>query len=607
MTASDLQNDNSYSFGNYQGSPRFTKWNLQSLYLTMRDGIKIAIDLTLPEGIPSAEKIPALLSQTRYWRSSELRPPFNWFIKLPVNPQNAYFLSRGYALVAVDVRGTGASFGSWPHPWEAASIEDAREIVDWIIAQSWSNGRVAGYGGSYVGTTAELLTVLNHPAVCGTIPMFNHPDAYTDIAFPGGLYNERFIRDWGVLDNWLDKGKMIPDYGMTRYMIRGAKPADIDKNHRLIRQAVAGHASNGKVEEIAHDLTFRDEVHPKVNISIEDMAVHRYQELVTESPTRIFSWASWMDAGTADAAIRRFLTFPNAGRAIIGPWCHGGRKLANPYLPPEGPFGASLSSQFGEMLRFFDASMKKGENDVQNEKTLIYYTMVEDRWKKTAVWPPEGIHAQRWYFAQDNTLSLDPPASNDGRDTYKVDFEATSGELNRWWEMGIIGGNTVVYPDRADQTSQLLTYLTPTLLNDVEITGNPIVKLFITSTQPDGAFFVYLEDVDEKDRVTYVTEGQLRAIHRKVSDKPCPYIQPVPYHTFKQEDAMPLVPGEVTELHFGLLATSTLFRKGHRIRISIAGSDKGTFPRLPVQGDPVITLERSHVYASWIDLPMLER
>jgi putative CocE/NonD family hydrolase len=150
-----------------------------------------------------------------------------------------------------------------------------------------------------------------------------------------------------------------------------------------------------------------------------------------------------------------------------------------------------------------------------------------------------------------------------------------------------------------------LIYTTPPLAEDTEITGYPVVTLYLTSTETDGAFFVYLEDVDPAGRVTYVTEGQLRAIHRRVSAEPPPYTLQVPYHSFKEADASPLVPGRVAELSFGLHPTSVLIRKGHRIRIGIAGHDAGTFTRIPAQGTPVITLARNKDYASYIDLPVV--
>jgi len=95
----------------------------------------------------------------------------------------AFLVRNGYAMVYVDVRGTGASFGTLRYPWDPLCIQDASEILDWIIAQPWSNGRVAGLGISYLGTTAELLLATRHPALKAVIPMYNHPDPYVDIAF----------------------------------------------------------------------------------------------------------------------------------------------------------------------------------------------------------------------------------------------------------------------------------------------------------------------------------------------------------------------------------------------------------------------------------------
>ncbi len=94
-------------------------------------------------------------------------------------------------------------------------------------------------------------------------------------------------------------------------------------------------------------------------------------------------------------------------------------------------------------------------------------------------------------------------------------------------------------------------------------------------------------------------------MHRKVSMDVPPYKTVVPYHSFKRKDGAPLVPGEVTELKFGLLPTSVLIKKGHCIRVAIAGHDKDNFARIPAQGTPTITVARDVVHASCIDLPVI--
>ena len=164
----------------------------------------------------------------------------------------------------------------------------------------------------------------------------------------------------------------------------------------------------------------------------------------------------------------------------------------------------------------------------------------------------------------------------------------------------------MLYPDRARQDQRLLVYTSAPLTEDIEITGFPIVTLFVTSTCADGAFFVYLEDVDENGKVFYLIEGQIRALHRKISNELPPYTQFVPYHSFKRRDALPLKPGEVAEITFGLFPISALVRKGHSIRIAIAGADKDTFARIPADGTPVLTFARNQVHASRIDLPVIE-
>lgn len=258
------------------------------------------------------------------------------------------------------------------------------------------------------------------------------------------------------------------------------------------------------------------------------------------------------------------------------------------------------------MIHFFDAYLKDADNGVREEKTLFYYTVGEEQWKSTSVWPPENTQMERWYFAEDNLLSPGEPSSDYGSDRYEVDFKASSGDLNRWWELSGALEKTVTYSDRANAGNHMLSYTSPPLESDMEITGHPIVRLYVASTDPDGAFYVYLEDIDDNGHVAYITDGQLRAIHRKVSNEKPPYETLVPYHTFKQADAMPLVPGEVAGLTFGLLPTSVLVRKGHRIRIGIAGHDEGTFTRVPLEGFPVISMERNKLYPSHIELPVVK-
>ena len=141
------------------------------------------------------------------------------------------------------------------------------------------------------------------------------------------------------------------------------------------------------------------------------------------------------------------------------------------------------------------------------------------------------------------------------------------------------------------------------------MTGYPAVTLYVTPSHADGAFLVYLEDVAPDGRVRYVTGGELRALHRRLSDEAPPYRTLMPHRTYRRADGAPLVPGEVTEIVVGLQPTSVLFKRGHRIRVAIAGHDEGVFERVPAVEDEevVFDLHRSVRHPSRVDLPVVPR
>ncbi|HVG34245.1 MAG TPA: CocE/NonD family hydrolase [Pyrinomonadaceae bacterium] len=565
----------------YRGytAPQYKETVLQSLYLTMRDGVKIAVDVVLPKGLAPGARIPAIVEQTRYWRARKGQTP---------NSYQRFFASYGYAVVWVDVRGTGASTGSWPTPWSREEIKDGGEVVDWIIHQPWSNGRVGAMGSSYGGNSALLLAVPNHPALKAIIPRHFEFDEYMDVPFPGGIFNDWMVKAWNEGNHQLDLNP-------------GVRPVDADGDESALAEAIKAHAQNIELYSAAQQVTYRDD-RPFGKSSLDDFSVHSFRNEINRSAVAINSWGGWLDAGTADAAIKSFMTLKNPQRVIVGAWNHGGSQDASPYLSSTS---TGVRRQF-EWLRFFDHYLKGIDTGVMpSQRTLLYYTMGEEKWKETNSWPVAGSQMVRWYMTNDQALSKSAPTAASGSDRYTVDFEATTGEKNRWRTQ--LGG-PVVYPDRAAEDRRLLVYTSSPLTEDMEITGYPVINLRVSSTASDGAFFVYLEDVDESGRVTYITEGQLRALHRKVSkDKP-PYWMETPYHSFKRKDGAPLAAGEVAELRFGLLPTSVLIRKGHSLRIAIAGHDKSTFRRIPAEGPPpVITLERNSHNASFIELPVIRR
>jgi hypothetical protein len=593
--------------------PRPTRYRgvaTHSTYVTMADGVKLAVEVSLPANLPPEDRIPALLQQTRYWRAIELRPPLGWVFEpndlfRKLKPMRAFFIERGYALVTVAVRGTGASFGACPYPWPEDSLRDAGEIVDWITAQPWSNGRVGGTGVSYLGTTADLLAVTNRPAVRAILAMFNHPDAFLDIAFPGGILNRHFIEAWSAANLAQDKNELPDLFGrLARLAVKGVKPVDGPDGRRLLAEATVCHANNGDVYGIARRITYRDDLDETLDVSLDRLSAYRRWGEIERSGIPLMGWGSWMDAGTGDAVLRRYCSLDNARQAVIGAWDHGGLTNASPYRRRRAPVGPPLQAQWAEAAGFFDAYLPDDATGRGAERVLHFYTLGAERWQQTDVWPPRGTAMQRWYLAADGQLARSAPEDEAGADMYTVDWEATTGPANRWWEMSGAMRQEITYRHRAEAARHMLTYTSPPLDRDTEIAGHPVVTLYVSSTEPDCAFYAYLEDVDEQGHVTYVTDGQLRAIHRALSPDPAPYGLDLPHHSLAAADALPLVPGEVAEIRFALLPTSALIRRGHRLRLGIAGHDKDTFVRIPETGTPVWTVARNRVQASTIEVPV---
>ncbi len=586
-------------------TPPYKAVATQSLYIPMRDGVQIAIDVMLPKDCPATPRLPAILIIARYWRSFAMRMPWPP-TRAPIGPRDPipdFLVAQGYAVVGVDVRGSGASFGNSPYPWNEAEIADYGEVVEWIIKQPWSSGVVGALGISYEGATAELLAAVQPTATQAVMPQETELDLYTGITFPGGIRNDYFMQTWQQTNADLDRNCVPGEWGPAKFFLKGVRPVDADRDRAQLARAVADHRQNADVYAAIKNVVYRDDPYGTLNVTIDDFSPWRYRDQIERSGVPIFGWGSWLDGTTAEAVLQRFVTFTNPQRAVIGAWDHRYKYHASPYRRAKTRIDPDLKKVWQAGVDYFDHYLKAAPGVEYDEKQLFYYTLGEERWKVTNVWPPVGVTRQRWFLAQDNGLVQRPPTAENDYDSYTVDFEATTGKKNRWHTSD--GMTSVIYPNRARADRRLLTYTSAPLVVDLEITGHPIVTLYVTSTTTDGAFYVYLEDVDETGKVVYVTEGQLRALHRRLAADPAVHHLDVPYHSFKRQDSWPLVPGEVAELQFALLPTSVLIRRGHRLRVAVAGHDRDTFARIPAQGTPTIAVQRNRVQASYIDLPVI--
>jgi len=579
---------------------------LKSFYVPMRDNVRLAVSVWLPLKGDLTQPRPAVFMSTRYWRAMGFK---NDKPELQNNFLAAQYLwNRGYVLVISDARGTGASFGTREAEIPPNEIIDIGEIIEWIANQPWCDGQVATSGTSYTADTTFMSFITSPSPLKVGISRAVDFDAYRQLMAPGGILNTWMVEGWGKMTEAQDQNNVealfadAPDDFKNN--ISGVRSVDEDTDGSMLKEAIADHESNFNTKEIKGVLEFIDDPIPDhKNLSLESFSTYFHKDKIKTNNTPFVYRAGWYDSGTQLGAMNLFTSLSNPKRIIVGPWNHDGCFRADPFQetldgkPQEIAKDIVFELVTGSLDAFFMEDTEPLEMNV-----LEYYTLGENRWKTTQTWPLPQTRMDRFYLSETHTLSLNLPDKSQGSDIYKVDPTTGTGQYNRWHtQMGM----PVFHHDRQEEDKKLLVYDTPPLLQDMEITGHPVIKLFIRSTASDGQFFVYLEAVEPDGQVKLVTEGQLRAIHRKISNEKPPYTMFGPYHTFKREDALPMIPSEVTEITFDLFPISVLFKKGQKIRIAIAGADKDVFEPVPGCESPEITVERNARFASFIDLPII--
>ena len=174
-----------------------------SVYIPMPDGTRLAADLWWPPESALQTKVPAVVSFTRYWRSRSFDPA-----QRDADPVIDAMTAAGAVVVIIDARGSGASFGRRDTEFSTCEVRDFGPVVDWVAAQAWSNGRVATYGESYSGNTAEAAAIAPSSALVAAVALFTDFDAYSSILFPGGLRNAFISGVWGAGVQALDRNEV---------------------------------------------------------------------------------------------------------------------------------------------------------------------------------------------------------------------------------------------------------------------------------------------------------------------------------------------------------------------------------------------------------------
>lgn len=612
-------------FGTYTNDETalYDGWNRTSQYIPAEDGTKLAVDVYIPtaDGEEPKDEIPVVLHYTRYIRAVEMDDG-SVMGGPDRDPVAQHMLRHGYAVAVADARGTGASYGVRHGDFSIEETRDSYAIIQWLGSQPWSNGNVGMSGRSYPGMTQYQAATQGPPALKAIFAEMAGPSAY-DFIYRGGAFKKDFIDQWGSGTRDLDQAVRATPARVDADTDGTMREAAIrEHNDNLWAQALIQPNSNLRNFQINREGGGHWSW-DRVIATIDDA------DAIAESNVAIYHLVGWYDIYTTQQPwLYTELDGRSPQKMIIGPWVHS------------GGYGGRV--HLAEILRWYDYWLKEIDNGVMNEPPIHYFVMEDnhtlpegasevtptadeaaaesgDAWSASTAWPPEAKRIRFWLAdgesgsidsVNDGTLRATRP-DDESRDRYDVDYSSNSGAFSRWMNgygsrREDIAGATW-FDERTPENRKALTYTSDVMQEDITISGYPTAHLTVTSTHEDGDFFIYLEEIDSEGRSHYITEGVLRALHRKTSDAPFDNMG-LPFHRSHAEDLAPMIPGQPTDLDFDIMGTAIVIDEGHRLRVTITGADARNFQLHPDpngEDAPTIEVLTGGDNGSYVELPIL--
>lgn len=528
----------------------------------VRDGVHLSVDIYSPK---TSEKLPSILYITPYDRA-------------PLRTQARWLAKRGYLVAAADSRGRFNSEGAWD-PFDARHKNDGYDLVEWLAAQPWSNGKVGMWGGSYLGWTQWWTATSAPPHLAVIAPQVAPTDAFENIPYQNGVLSG-WIMNWAAMMSGRtaqpieDKGA-YGGWGERRDDLKHTPYSDINA-HRGIENAPwfkEWYRQNKSTDPYWKNIAYQDQ--------------SRYSKIAVPS----LALTGWFDPdypGTPMnyVGMKQFGATPEARRPaiVIGPWNHSvNKRIEGTDYGPAATFDAD-----GYTVRWFDHFLKGIDNGVQSDPPVHVFVMGENRWHAEQDWPLPQTQWTKYYFSSgghanslkgDGVLTTMQPRKA-ALDTFIYDPRTPTQDA--------FGGLPVTGPVDTRLSAigdEVLVYQTLPLESPVEVTGPIEATLYAATSARDTDWFVRLTDVQPDGRSLLLAEGALRARNRDPADE----------GRFNAAQLSSIEPGKVYQYTIRFWrGTGNLFQRGHRIRVEISSSWAPYFlPNLNTGADNLATVSRS--------------
>jgi hypothetical protein len=518
-------------------------------YLPMKDGVRLAYVAWRPK---SDGIYPTIVAYGTY---AQCGTPFT---------DAKQFLEADYAYVGVNVRGTGASEGTYSY-YQPMEGGDGFEIVEWAAAQTWSTGNVGMIGSSYLGHTQIKVAAYRPPHLRAIVPVATEGNEYRDEGRTGGLFNEGLMAIWTF--------DVQPNAGIrgvnARTMAGDAECAAI----------LADQASNPAYHEVLQ--------HPVYD---EWWRVRALDTMVTKIVVPTLFIHAWQDEWIRpNGVLRLFKLLKGPHKKLI---VQNGPHRLSPYK----------ITQY-EQMRWLDRWVKGAKNGVEAEPSVTVYwevtepedsTLAQPSWTTAyPTWPVPNLQWSTFYLTAAEELSFKEPIPHNSHCVRSYIYPIGTE---------LVGSNEqfalLPHPLGA------LSYRSLPMTSDTVLLGAPQLTLFFSSDQTDTDFMFTLKDVDPAGNTLFLQRSVLRASMRSVDEELSTSDEII--QSFAKAES--LVPGKVTEVKLSLSALGHVLRKGHRLEFSILAPSPTPNPVwgfVPTFAPAVNKIYHGGTYPSQLRLPVV--
>jgi len=637
-----------------ESTPEQSFYSDQSLeqgfqYITTRDGTTLSANVTLPGPIEDGP-YPTVVEYSGYspskpatnliadrWDDLKESLPAGLTLEqvcelapfacvAPDQPASLMASALGYAVVSVNMRGTGCSGGAYDF-FEPLQVLDGYDVVETVAAQPWVRGNKVGMVGlSYPGIAQLFVASAQPPGLAAITPLSVYDDTARGVLAPGGVFNEGFALTWAdeVLSNAEPYGQgweqEVVDAGDTvcadNQLLRG-------QNVDAVSKAQQNDFYDPEVADPLNPSLFAADIEVPVFLtgSFQDEQTGGrfpllFDEFTNAPVTRFSAWNGAHADGFQPANLvewKTFLDFYVAGELterslpadLFLPVIMGEVFGHEMQLPPQRMFDEE--STFEAKRAAYEAEapirlrLESGAGDPEQPGTPVATLDV-----RVPSWPLPDTTATTWWFQPDGRLSATPPPGDGGASTFAVTPALASLRTFEGDNSGDLFRADVEYDWRHEPADAATVFVSDPLPSDQVLIGSASADLWVRSTTGEADLGVTLSEVRPDGNEVYIQSGTLRSSQRALAEGATELL---PLHTNLESDAAPLPDGEYAEARVEILPFGHIVRAGSRLRISVhtPGGDKARWSYIlaPQPDGTTIDVGHSAEHPSRLVLPVV--